>query len=383
MKNLSLLIIFTFFYAINALAQPKHPYYGFEESFALSEAEKSGYYKISTFIPRAFLLFVEDRNKTYKIDKVNDYLKVITQDGVDAYVLENTVSKRTFNESLKDRQIIFNAEYKLCRIKGCIKSERGQIWQIYRGEAFKMESSEGGDFVKLSGDRIDNKIVGYLSRSELENLTKRGIITRADLHHPNYSITKFELHTLNTKCDEILEAKSKRTASREEQIQELDKLALKSFNIGKMTKGPSLPQIEFKDKYGESDKKYSFTAYHIKNKRTQEEFNLIALVVFNCKKQGIRKEPVQIEYVKIINPENDRTYELSFEDFKMPETVRKLLPGPFFFSVNSYDQYIDLLDRLSEIFDDRSLAGYFLSEYNRSLPLKHRSNESLIDYTYK
>jgi hypothetical protein len=89
---------------------------------------------------------------------------------------------------------------------------------------------------------------------------------------------------------------------------------------------------------------------------------------------------LKVEHVDITSLENGKTYDaLSYEDFKTPE---KLVGSPYLFSVNTYQQYTDLMIRLGDIFGDRALAGLFLAEFNRSCSSSMRKKELCSSYSY-
>jgi hypothetical protein len=73
---------------------------------------------------------------------------------------------------------------------------------------------------------------------------------------------------------------------------------------------------------------------------------------------------------------------LDFEKYKSPKVLLEYLHSPYLFSVNTYQQYIDLVRRLGDEFEDRALAGYFLSENNVSCRSLYRSLSEVRGYSY-
>jgi len=74
------------------------------------------------------------------------------------------------------------------------------------------------------------------------------------------------------------------------------------------------------------------------------------------------------------------------EPWSTPENLSNNVLGayPYMWSVNTTDQYFDLMARLSEKFGDRALAGFFLSEFNRSCKKKDRKNKEICNsHNYK
>ncbi|UCD94560.1 MAG: hypothetical protein JSU69_00475 [Candidatus Zixiibacteriota bacterium] len=370
---------------IQLMAQEKNPYYAFEESFALSKVERTNVYNITTFIPRKFLLYIDTiagREFTHNIGG-SEFLKVTTQDGVEVYVLESTVSDSTFRKSIGSHEIIFNSEHIMCRQKGCSKEIDDQVWHIQRGDAFKIVEDDG-TILRLLAHRDGNKIVGFLSKSEREELTnKKGIVTRADKDHPKYAITRTELGQLSTRCGIVVPAGTSKHLKHPETEKELVELVLQAFGFASVVDGTNVPDIVYNTDLGEADKSIKFFVYDVENKWEYEKFRLVAAVTYLCERQGIIYSKERIEFVQIIRPDNGRRYNLDFRDYWSPDTLMKLIIPPYLFSVNCYDQYTNLMNKLGNVFGDRCLAGFFLSEFNRSCGSEHRTIERCQSYTYK
>lgn len=365
-------------FCVPKAAIPADPYFAFEESFGLSIYPEKGSYPIITFIPRTMLLYIDDRNAFNKISG-RDYLKAKTQDGVMVFVDATTVSANTFKKTIGSHDIIFNSEKSLCREIGCNKEVPEQVWKIHAGDAFKKYDSQTPGFFRLEGIRYGQRIVGYIKDDELEELTLFGAITRADKTHPKYEIIKKEGGNLSTECGEIVK---KGTVKKLGVGVEIDSSILKAFGFGVRADVGADVTSEITKEYGAVDKKISFVLYEISNQRTKEKTNLVAQIVYNCDHGPLIDTLKTIERVDIRNPETQRTYSLSFDSFGTPDDLIGYTGYPYLFSVNSYDHYLNLMERLGNIFEDRCLAGFFLSEFNRSCKSNYRSKLKAIDYSY-
>jgi len=381
--KLRLIIGFTAFQMLFCplMGQENNPYFAFEESFALSTGAGFEKFNIVTFIPRTYLLFVEDRENDTMIGD-NRFLRVLTQDAVEVYVLESTVSDKPFKEIIGDHQIIFNDRYGLCKGEvGCNSDIDENVWKVHRGDAFEIIPDAAGSGIKLKGTRVWQDIVGFVSEQELDGLIRRGVVTRADLSHPKYNISRTDLPHLKVKCGVICE--SAPIPYRGTQIELADSV-LKIFNLGKIDRGTSIPQILFNSNIGEEDKSISFRVYRIKNRRTNDIFTLAAMIINLCQERpgGVLREE-RIEFIEFRDEINGRRYELDFEDYNSSDTLMDKINPPYLFSVNSYDQYTELIDRLGQVFQDRALAGYFLSEFNRSCRSEDRKHSFCRGHSYR
>jgi hypothetical protein len=375
---ITLIICAIGFSPMELIAQGSDPYFAFEEGFALSQQMEMGRYPITTFIPRGYLLFVRDRKDSKEISG-RKYLAATTQDGVDVFVLESAVTKKTFRETVGNQEIIFNSANVLCRSPGCDENDPEQVWQIHAGEAFKIIESTHG-FYKIRGDRFGNEVIGYIKDSHLENLTRHGYVTRADLRHPKYTITRTEGKESETECGE------KREEGDEKKVGAgitLEIPILKTFGIGIAGGVEGARTVKITRSYGGDNQKYSFLIYTIRNNRAEETSTFVAQVIYTCESGGLIRPLKKIERVDLKNPETGETYSLSFSSFRTPDDLLPYTRSPYLFSVNSYRQYRELMDSLGTLFDDRALAGYFLSEFNRSSRSQDRLKAKCQNYSYK
>jgi hypothetical protein len=361
-----------------APAQDSEAYYAKHWSIALSPEPQNGYYQITTFIPTRYLLFIEDRNDFRKIGS-QDYLYATTQDDVPVLVLVQTVSEQPFRKSVGRHQVIFNCPYDLCRTEGCDRNDTEQLWQIVAGEAFEMVNFEEDEMITLRGMRINNDILtGYININELHILHRQGIITRTDVPHPYYNIQRTEVANIGTDCSQI------KNAGYEEPLgnqPELEKLVLEAFGIGRVKTG--VGNIIFEKEIGAGGEKTAFFVYDIENRRVTEKYRMVAAVTYMCREKGISETPVRIKKVHLKNLMTEQEHFLDFEKYKSPDVLLNHLNSPYLFSVNTYQHYIDLIKRLGDEFENRALAGYFLSEFNVSCRSLDRSRGEIRGYSYR
>jgi hypothetical protein len=252
------------------------------------------------------------------------------------------------------------------------------LWQIVAGEAFEMINFEEEEIIKLRGTRINNDtLTGYVNINELHTLHRRGIITRTDVPHPHYHIQRTEVMNIGTDCSQI------KLAGYEEPLgtqPELEKLVLEAFGIGRVKN--NLGNILYEKEIGAKGEKLAFFVHDIENMRMAEKYKMIAAVTYLCREKGISETPIRIEKVHLKNLMTGKEHFLDFEKYKSPKVLLEYLHSPYLFSVNTYQQYIDLVRRLGDEFEDRALAGYFLSEYNVSCRSLYRSRSEVRGYSY-
>lgn len=371
---LSVLII----YSVQISAQENEPYYTKHWSIALSQESIGGRYPITTFIPTRYLLFIQNRNDLLKIGS-QEYVAATTQDDVDVLVLNETVSGQSFRQSVGRHQVIFNCPYDLCRAPGCDRNDPEQLWQIGAGEAFEFVNSEEDELIALRGIRVTgDTLVGYMNINELYALNRQGVITRADYPHPKFKIQRTEVKNVGTDCSQIKAVGYEQPVS--DQV-ELERLVLETFEIGRVK--TNLGNIVYEKEIGKKGQRVSFFVYDVENMRVQENFRMVAAVTYLCREKGLSEAPVRVEKVHIKNLSDRKDHFLDFAKYKSPDLLLDYLNSPYLFSVNTYQQYIDLIKRLGEEFGERALAGYFLSEFNVSCRSVDRGKPEIREYSYR
>lgn len=359
--------------------QAADPYFTFEESFALSPFPESGRFPIVTFIPRTMLLYIDDRDEMHPISGRN-YLMAVTQDGVKVYIDETTVSTDTYKNVLGTQEIIFNSETTICKNIVCDSDDPDQVWNIHAGDAFYLRQASVSGVTELEGVRFRQKIIGYLNQSELKEMTMHGVITRADQTHPKYTITREISMDMSTQCGEIV---TKGTTKELGGKIDIELPILKTFGIGIGLGAGAGKKVKIEKSYGAQNQKFSFFRYRIKNNRTGEQNQMLSQVIYECNQGPLISLSKRILRVDMINPKTKRIYSLPSGVFNTPADLYRYSGSAYLFSVNTYQQYSDLMERLGAIFEDRSLAGFFLSEFNRSCGSKYRRLDKVARYSYK
>lgn len=207
-----------------------------------------------------------------------------------------------------------------------------------------------------------------------------GIITRADQTHPKYTITKEISKDMSTQCGEIV---TRGTTKELGGKIDIELPILETFGIGIGIGAGAAKKVKIEKSYGAQNQKFSFYRYRIKNNRTGEQNLMLSQVIYECNQGPLISLLKRIVRVDMINPKTKRIYTLSSDAFKTPEDLYRYSGSAYLFSVNTYQQYSDLMERLGVIFEDRSLAGFFLSEFNRSCGSKFRRLDKVARYSYK
>lgn len=386
--KLTQLLITTFLlttFSSDLIADSTDPYYAINRSFALGtvpEKRSIGKYSypVKTYIPRTFLLFMDDRNApTTKIPKNSEYeyLKVKTQDGVEVWVLEKTISKTTAKEAFKNAEVIFNKSTEICIDQGCDPSIDANTFEIYGSEALKIDDSYNlPGWKKLSWIRNGVSSSGYIRDPELTRLNETGQITFSDRTHPRFNVQKSEDLELYSQCGKV-------TLSGQQlgnkTLTELDKEIIDSVKIGTVA-GNNLT-ITLTRTVGEAGKILKFRKYSIENNEDDTKFDLYAQIQYSCTDTGGITSLHKMDNVVFFDSAGNH---FKLEGFGTNANLKSLLGSPnYLWSINNRTQYFSLLERISPSFRDRALAGYFLAEFNRSCPSEHRTKATLCNsYNY-
>jgi len=378
-KKIILSLLFVISYLNTHAAYSGEPYFAVEESFALSATVENGKYPISTFIPRTMLLYVSDINNT-KIISNRNYLQVKTQDGVSVFVDATTVSKKPYKNILGDNEVIFNSPISLCRKIGCDTESDVDTWKIHAGDAFHLTKDGNNGFLKIVGYRYEQEISGFVSPETLDEFIENGVVTRTDRRHPKYTITKVKSKSLNTKCSEIV---SKGTSRKIGGSIDIEIPILRAFGIGVSGGAGAETNINITTSYGQNGHEYIFYTYRISDNDTHETKEFVAQIDYECQKGPLISPRNLISRVDMKDVTNDVVYSLLFSDYGASKELKQYTGAPYLYSVNSYRQYIDLMERLGGVFSDRTIAGYFLSEFNRSCRSRDRSRDLCSAHSYR
>lgn len=188
----------------------------------------------------------------------NDYSRVVTQDGVEVLLYSGAISDWTFQRAVGSHELIFNSPYRLCKTPGCEQIFDKQVWEVARGEAFKITQGDPGysDRVQITATRGNDLIRGYMPGEELGSLSRSGALTRTDRRVPRYSIQRFKSDVLSTSFDEQIQAG---------EIQSIDDSDSHTEPLAQLLKMGKLTAegIEIERGYGGEGYQYSFYLYEV------------------------------------------------------------------------------------------------------------------------
>ncbi|MEQ9210766.1 MAG: hypothetical protein RLN96_13195, partial [Pseudomonadales bacterium] len=211
-----------------------------------------------------------------------------------------------FRQAVGSHEIIFNSPYRLCKTPACDKILEEQVWQIARGEAFKItgDDLDYSDMVQISATRGNAILRGYIPREELETLSQNGIITRTDRRVPRYAFQRYKSDTLGTQCGEQIESGEIRP------LIEGDRHSKDLAQLLKMGK-PAGDGIEIQKSYGGEGYQYSFYLYEVEDQAWEAEsperyFQMAAGFKTRCMPLGNSGQSVEtfIEHVVFVNSRN-------------------------------------------------------------------------------
>jgi len=336
------------------------------ETYGISTIKEEGKYRTIIFIPRTFLLFDIDKEEPdLKVGK--KYLAATTQDGVRAYILEKAVSKGSFKSVFGDQDVIFNNSHRVCFESSCNQEDDDQLLQINAGEVFKTEENiiDGTVVYKLIGNRgnrnMANEVTGYISKEELDKLNHKSIVTYATLRHPRYFVTSKEATVINTTCGEVINRDQTKSVST---ISETDQELMAAFKLGDIGKNNNI--IKFTRGYGGAGREIVYKLYNVVDRRVEPniETTYAAQIVYNCDEKDIFQKCKFIESVSILNTRTGEPQ--TFKPEGTPNNLIEFTGAPYLYSVNNSKHYFSLMEKLSDKFESRALAGYFLAAFNRS-----------------
>lgn len=352
------------------------PHYTLYRTWALSPATAESPFKITTFLPEGYLFHVLERDA--QVVSNNRYSLVLTQDGVEALLYSGAISHTSFNQSVGDHELIFNTPYRLCRTAFCNKTQDG-TWAIGRSDAFKIvreQSSSSSSLVKIKATRGWEIIEGYLSGEELAELTELGLVTRTDRVLPRYRITKSKSDALSTSCGE------KRSVSDVLKISSADRTSFRLAKLLRMNANDLLEadagQIELTRDYGSDGYQYSFYLYEIEDRGEPEGsetrfFQAAAGFKISCSQNHRFNTQTKdyIDHMVFVNSRNQINGQpvevnLSSNLFNTPRDIRQYTGDAYMISINKPEHFEQAIEILSKKIGDRTLAGYMLSELNRS-----------------
>lgn len=359
--------------------------YAVYRTWALAPPESENAFKIVSYIPESFLLFLSDSDPVSVSGQV--YRRALTQDGVEVLVHSEAISELSFQRSVGDHQVIFNADYLLCKSIGCTP-ELGVDWLVARGEAFRIVASSQS-LITLRGTRGGQVIEGYVPRSELDYLARVGKITRADQPQPKYRIDKYPAPALSTSCGERQEVGDYI------QLAAGDSVSRDIINLIPVAE-PDQSGLKITSAYGGPGYANRFYLYRIRNYTSVLEadegyFEVAAAFKIDCSSyaDGSYRENF-IEHMTLMNSKNvfngrPIANEISMDYFNTPRDLLEYTGDAYMISINKPEHFQRALEILTSRIGDRQLSGYLLTELNRSCPSQMRnpySQSACVSYDY-
>lgn len=391
--------------AIPSLAQTQaekfnDPRYATYRTWALAPPWAENGYKIVSFIPESYLLFLSDDDPIYVSGQ--EYRLALTQDGAEVLVFSEAISELSFQRSVGDHQVIFNADYLLCKTVGCSPTlERD--WLVARGEAFRITSSSQS-LITLRGTRSGQVVEGYVTPSELDRLARVGKVTRADLPQPRYQIDKYLVPALSTSCGQRREVGELVELSEEDSVtRDLIELIPIAQVTGEAsdTESEEVEQelsreISITSAFGGEGYANTFYLYRIRNFETvfdSEEgyFEVAAALKIDCTSyaDGSYTENF-IQHMTLVNSKNffngrPIANEIPMDYFDTPTNLLDYTGDAYMVSINKPEHFEDALEILTSRIGDRQLSGFLLTELNRSCRSSMRnpySESPCVSYDY-
>ncbi len=255
----------------------------------------------------------------------------------------------------------------------CDLNNDDEILDIAAGEVFQIAPFDGG--IKLVGNRGNSSapeiVEGYIGKTYLDKLNNRAVVTYATLPHPRYTLKVIETDAANTKCGEKLLVGKERVVKGS--LSEAEREVIEGFGLAQITNDGK--QLHFAKSYGSDTTDVEFSLFKVTERINGQPSTktFLAQKIYRCDPNSILNERVFIESVTILNV--DRDMSTKFTPFGTPDDLYKFIGAPYMYSVNNSNQYFKLMDKLAEQFENRALAGFFLSVFNRSCKGKHRKTE--------
>lgn len=343
------------------------------ETYGLHTEIEDGRYRVKTFVPRSFLLFNIDPNEPTLKGLGKKYVAATTQDGARIFIRKDTISTYSYKDLYGAQDTIFNKAYIICLEMQCDLNNDEEVLKVDAGEVFKITKieQEDSEVIKLIGNRgnaqHEDLVEGYISGKKLDTLNLQGITTFATLKHPRYKFKTIESTELRTSCGDMIE-KGKKIPI--ESLSDTDKRIIDAFSLA--IKPPNEKILIFQKSFGGENKEIVYKEYEVTDQRseTYTKFFYVAQVIFRCNQQSILDKRIFIESVTMVRLDTNYSHELT--PLGTPDNLYQYIGAPYMYSVNSSRHYFSLINKLSEQFGDRALAGFFFSEFNGSCKSQYR-----------
>jgi|MEHZ01.1.fsa_nt_MEHZ010167950.1_3 hypothetical protein len=411
MLNMRILPLYIALLLCAATAQAQvfdQPRYATYRNWALAPPWKEHGYKIVSFIPESYLLYLSDAEPVTVSNQ--QYTLALTQDGVEVLVHPRSISELSFQQSVGDHQVIFNSDFLLCKTRGCTAALAND-WLVARGEAYKITAEEGNT-ITLLGTRGSQTLTGYIQRTDLDHLERIGKITRTDRMHPRYNIEKRQSGVLATSCGETKAVGDLIDLPNNDTTVEgiLSLLSVAQINrcmAGDMTEQPleedaeqsapaSLDQVEIVSAYGGEGYRNTFYLYEVEDLSQSLESDerffdvAVALKIDYSLEEGGGIRENYIEHMTLMNSKNvfngrPIANEISMDYFNTPLDLQEYTGDAYMISINKLEHFERALEILSNRIGDPELSGYMLTELNRSCRSEMRnpySQSKCITYDY-
>lgn len=346
--------------------------YATYRTWALAPPGTEHAYKIVSYIPESYLLFLSDDPPVYVSGQ--EYRLALTQDGVQVLVFSEAISELSFGRSVGDHQVIFNADYLMCKQAGC-SPDLETDWLVARGEAYRIVASSQ-NLITLRGTRGGQVVEGFVPRSELDYLARVGRITRIDQPQPRYQIDKYQAASLATSCGETREVGAVLDLGVDAEI---DQRILELIPVAELEGEGEGEGESYKvtSAYGGQGYANAFYLYKIRNHTTvldEDEgyFEVAVALKTDCTlyEDGSYTENF-IQHMTLMNSKNvfngrPIANEISMDFFDTPRDLREHTGDAYMISVNGPTHFQRALEILTNRIGDRQLSGYLLTELNRS-----------------
>jgi hypothetical protein len=372
---------------------PNKTYIVKDGDWGLALSKVSNKWPVMTFVPTGFLLFNIDSKEIAVTGE--SYVPATTQDGVRLYFPKVKIIDKEIFGSIK---LMFHSRQQVCEKWGCNKVEGGTLTvEAGRGMTYKDDQSEY--YSLLSDISGKSQPWGVVDKEELDRLIAKGVVTKLDQNYPRYLIERIDTSLPDINC--LDPPNRQKDNIKKELITEESKIVLRLFNIGHVDDSSNSRTLIYRVTQ-EQNTAYKHYFYRLFDSWDKKSSFFVARVKYSCSAEGDRTFIPQVRLIQMQhggdgNFENKYEFELPsgtsrvvkykeepgqnaivLESMKTPKNLMNDVLGsePYMWSVNTTEQYFDLMQILSDKFSDRTLAGYFLAEFNRSCIKKDRSQSN-------
>lgn len=384
--NVAVLISVFLLSSSHAAGQPNadqgQPRWAVKESFALRAESENGRYTVITFIPRSFLLYDIDFTEPDS-SAGQAYAAATTQDGARILILEDTISKNILDPTAGERLVIFNASVGICEVPNCDTQDEDDLLPVAAGERFSAEDV-GGELLQLTGDRNGEIITGYISEARVKSLEQEAIVTDPALPLPRLTIARASARLPSLGCGEVRTANDELTLNQfdeqgSESISEADRVTFEHFDLGNISPLNDEFRVQFTKAYGSADEAHEYRTYTVVDNWDNSTRIFAAQIVYRCAGTAPNRTPRVITAVSL--KDQDGT-PIEFTPLGAPDNLIDRTAAPYLWSINNERQYRDIMTILASKLENRALAGYFVTEFNRSCRKRDRGSNDCQKIQY-